>query len=524
MDALWNAQYALAPAFAHALLDSLWQDALLALLAAASFSLLQRRSAALRHSVGMVFLLAMLLAPLLTFALFWQTPAATLGVGFLPVMSAPMISASTGIFHQESNSLAGVVSLLWLFGAALMFLRQLGGWRLIGMLDRQKFEQLPPDWQRRVHALQHALGITRTVAVRLARNVVTPFTARAFRPVIWLPLSLLTQLPAEQIEALLAHELAHICRLDWLWNGLQCVIESLLFFHPGAWWLSRRIRIEREHACDDLAVAACGDAIALAEALAALERHRLPLPHLVLAAHGGSLMQRITRLLSGPPSRARWRASAGLLVLLVSGGLLATQIDGSGNKLPNLRMTSSTNGALHPGDYRDITANGFDKQRYYRVSMDDQGRVSEIYKEDQQIKPIDGSVRAWLSDVTQLSVPPAPPPPPPPPPAPPSPPEIAQLPALPEIPPVTDSHEFKDLLRTLASDQRVASRLGNPIEVATETVHGHINLQGSNDSSGDAGFTFVLSGPKGHAKVSFSGERSEGIWNISTLDIGPVAH
>ena len=161
--------------------------------------------------------------------------------------------------------------------------------------------------------------------MRLAAEIASPFTARLFRPVIWLPLSLLTRLPTDQVEALLAHELAHIQRLDWLWNGLQCVLESLLFFHPGAWWLSRRIRQEREHACDDLAVAACGNAIALAEALAELELHRHHFPRLVLAAHGGSLMKRITRLLAGSTSGSRWRLPAGIAVLVVSGALLATQ-------------------------------------------------------------------------------------------------------------------------------------------------------------------------------------------------------
>ena len=86
------------------------------------------------------------------------------------------------------------------------------------------------------------------------------------RPVVWLPLSLLARLPAEQVEALIAHELAHIARLDWLWNGVQCVIESLLFFHPAAWWLSRRIRLsatnERELCLIHASVLVRVDAIA----------------------------------------------------------------------------------------------------------------------------------------------------------------------------------------------------------------------------------------------------------------------
>ncbi|GAA0717314.1 M56 family metallopeptidase [Dokdonella soli] len=495
MDTLWNAQYAIAPAFANALLNSLWQDALLALLATASFSVLERRSAALRHVVGMVFLLAMVVAPFLSFAISWEEPGTTLNIGFLPAVSGPRLNATTGVFLQESNGVAVAMSLLWLLGAALMLVRQLGGLRLIRTLDRQAFHELPPVWQRRVQALQQVLGISRTVAVRLADNVVSPFSARFFRPVIWLPVSMLTQLAPDQVEALLAHELAHIRRADWLWNGLQCVAESLLFFHPAAWWLSRRIRQEREHACDDLAVGANGNAIALAEALAALERQRLPFPQLVLAAHGGSLMQRITRLLSGPPSRPRWRVPVGLFVLLCSGTLLAAGIVLPNHKLPNLKIESSTDGALAPGDFRAITADGLDKRRYYRISMDGQDRPIEIYTEDQQAKPIDGKVRTWLSEVTKLSAPP----------------EMPIMPVMPE-----------GLFDKVTSDARVTAMLGSPIEVSADSVHGNLDVWGADNSSGEAGLTVIVSGPKGRARVSFSGERHDGVWQVSTLSINPA--
>jgi beta-lactamase regulating signal transducer with metallopeptidase domain len=527
MDTFWNAQYALAPACANALLNSLWQGALFALLAAAAFSVLPRSNAALRHVVGMVFLLAMVIAPLVSMATFLENPATTLGIGLVPLLSRPHLVTKTGVFVQETNGVAGWVSLLWLLGAALMLVRQLGGLRQIRTLDRQAFDEMPAVWQRRVLVLQQALGIARTVGVRLSDNVLTPFTVRYVRPVVWLPVSILTRLTPDQIEALLAHELAHIRRADWLWNGLQCMAESLLFFHPAAWWLSRRIRAEREHACDDLAVGACGNAIALAEALATLERERLSFPHLVLAAHGGSLMQRISRLLSGPPSRLPWRVPAGLIILLCVGGLLATGIGVSKHKLPNLRIESSTDSALAPGyfhefglgGFREITADGLGKQRYYRISMDRQGQVVEVYKEDQQNRPIDRKVRAWLRDVTTLS-------------APPSAPDMPALPlmpamALPPLPPappsIADSNAFKNLLRALAVDSRVVATLGSPTNVAPDSVDGSLNLSDTSNAEGDANLSFVMTGPKGRAKVRVSGERHAGAWQVSFLEVGSVA-
>ena len=231
-------------------------------------------------------------------------------------------------------------------------------------------------------------------------------------------------------------------------------------------------------------------------------------------------MQRISRLLSGPPSRLPWRVPVGLLVLLGSGGLLAMGIGVSQHKLPGVRIESSTDGKLAPGDFREITADGFDKQRYYRISMDRQGHIIEVYKEDQQPRPIDGNVRAWLSDVTTLSAPP----PPPDVPAPPPPPTMA-LPPLPPPPPsITDSNAFKDLLHTVAMDNRVVATLGSPVNVASDAVDGSLDLSGSHNADGEANLSFVLTGPKGHAHVHVSGERHAGVWQVSSLEVGPATH
>jgi len=98
------------------------------------------------------------------------------------------------------------------------------------------------------------------------------------------------------LEAVIAHELAHVRRYDYLVNLLQTALETLLFYHPAVWWLSRRVRVEREHACDDAAVECVGDALLYGRSLAALEQLRAPAAALALAANGGSLMQRIQRL------------------------------------------------------------------------------------------------------------------------------------------------------------------------------------------------------------------------------------
>jgi BlaR1 peptidase M56/HEAT repeats len=164
--------------------------------------------------------------------------------------------------------------------------------------------------------------------VRLVASALTqvPAVIGWWRPVILMPVSVLTGggLTPLQLDALLAHELAHVRRHDYLVNVLQTVIEALLFYHPAVWWVSTRVREEREHCCDDLAVAACGDARFYATALLTMEQLRTA-PALALAANGGSLVGRVRRLLTPAAGEAfpRWMAgvvAGGLVIAVMIGG------------------------------------------------------------------------------------------------------------------------------------------------------------------------------------------------------------
>jgi len=398
MSAAASGPYAIPPALAYALLHALWQGALLALLAAASFAVLRRRGAAARHTAGLVCLLAIAAAAFATFAVYRHAPA---------VAAAPSGERLGPMLVRGADWLAVVVPLAWLLGAGALLVRQLAGWRLVGALDRRASGELPGEWQHRVDALRSALRISRAVAVRPADDAASPFTARALRPVLWLPVSRLTALSPEQRDAILLHELAHVRRLDWLWNGLQCTLEALLFFHPAVWWLGRRIREEREHACDELAAATCGDPVALAEALAALERRRVAPPGLVLAAHGGSLVQRITYLLSGSVARLGRRIPIGLAALLSAGYLLATRLELPSDLLLNLKVDASTAGPLRPGTFREITAEAFNARHHYRSTMTGDGSILERYEQDGEPRPIDPAVRAWIDDLVAVGARPA---------------------------------------------------------------------------------------------------------------------
>jgi beta-lactamase regulating signal transducer with metallopeptidase domain len=378
-----------APALAFALLHSLWQGALLAAAAALTLRAMPRATAAARHSVAMGFLVAMVLAPAAQLAIYANSDA--------PLQPGPLLAvldARLGAFA------APLMVAAWVAGVAFMVARHWVGFRTIVAMERERYLDLPKEWLDRAERVRRALGAANTVAVRLSEAVVTPCVTHISRPIIWLPATFIARMPAKQLEALIAHELAHVVRRDRLWNGLQNAIEAVLFYHPAVWWLGKRIRQEREHACDDLAVAACGDAIALAEVLADLERARHATSRVRLAANGGALLQRVTRLLGETPLRARRGVLAMLGATAIVCALLMGQVGVGGGQPHDLHVESSTSGPLGPGDYREIRAIEDGIERYYRASVDRQGRLTEEYQENGRARLIDADVRAWLEGLS----------------------------------------------------------------------------------------------------------------------------
>jgi hypothetical protein len=147
------------------------------------------------------------------------------------------------------------------------------------------------------------------------------------RPIVLVPASIFTGLSAEQIDALLAHELAHVRRYDYLINLLQTAAETLFFYHPAVWWVNRKIREERENCCDDLAVEVCGSTLAYVRALTDMEQMRRSTPRLAMAADGGSLLNRVQRLLhvkqSAGSRPSGWTAGIGIAVAVLVAGIAA---------------------------------------------------------------------------------------------------------------------------------------------------------------------------------------------------------
>jgi beta-lactamase regulating signal transducer with metallopeptidase domain len=212
-----------------------------------------------------------------------------------------------------ANALPGIVA-LWGAGVLVLSIRYLGGWRVVRRMDRSARPLLDADVSSRLARLLRRMRVTRPVRLLESAMVEVPTVVGWLRPAILLPAATIAGLSPEQLEAILAHELAHVRRHDYLASLLQSAVETVLFYHPAVWWVSHRMRVERELCCDDEAVAACGNPIEYARALAGLEALR-PAPRLAPAATGGPLFERIARLVAAPSGQGlrATRAAAALL-------------------------------------------------------------------------------------------------------------------------------------------------------------------------------------------------------------------
>ncbi|HVF43485.1 MAG TPA: M56 family metallopeptidase [Pyrinomonadaceae bacterium] len=349
-----------------ALVHFVWQGALVAALYACADSLAApRASADARYALALSALGLMLLLPPLTagvsldssrglFARGESSSAAAragdtrerlrapgAGDAALDASSSRAASASeseaSGVRLWAGERLSAFVPwlvLAWLAGVLLLATRAVGGWLLVRRL-RRSAEPVAARFEELAARVAARLKVSR--AVRLCRSalVEVPAVVGHLRPVILVPASAFAGLTPAQLEAVIAHELAHVRRHDYLVNLLQTAAETLLFYHPAVWWVSRRARAEREHACDDAAARCVGDVLLYARSLAALEQARAQkireTAALAVAADGGSLMRRIQRLVklerNAADARARVRAplaAVAALALLACAGVAAS--------------------------------------------------------------------------------------------------------------------------------------------------------------------------------------------------------
>jgi beta-lactamase regulating signal transducer with metallopeptidase domain/uncharacterized GH25 family protein len=219
-----------------------------------------------------------------------------------PVAPAQQAASAIGVRQRIEPFLAPLV-LAWLIGLGLMTLRLLGGLILIERIKRKGRFDVDERWHASIRSLSQKLQLHRRVELRIADGVATPIVVGVLKAVILFPAAALIHLSTEEVEALLVHELAHIRRHDYVVNLVQSVLETVLFYHPGVWWISSVVRVEREHCCDDIALSIVGDRQKYAKALLGVEQLRQARPGLAVAATGGRLLLRVRRILLLPEQR-----------------------------------------------------------------------------------------------------------------------------------------------------------------------------------------------------------------------------
>jgi len=184
----------------------------------------------------------------------------------------------------------------WLIGVAFFSMRSAGAFLLLERQQRRQSVPVSGGLLDMCLALRRSLGVNRVIRFCECKWLQAPAVIGWFRPVVLLPITALTGLSETQLESVIVHELAHIKRLDAFVNVFQICVETLLFYHPAVWWLNKRIRTEREHCCDDMTIALCGNAVEYARALTLMEEWRSA-PVFAMAANRGPLSERIIRLL-----------------------------------------------------------------------------------------------------------------------------------------------------------------------------------------------------------------------------------
>jgi bla regulator protein blaR1 len=315
-------------ALGWSLLHFLWQGTILAIALSGFLQVARTCSSKFRYLACCTAFALMVLCLVVTFVYLADnvnTPSHTSTLALLshPNQHPLWQDTSSPLFESfiaTANREMPWILVLWCTGV-LVFLSHL----IIGSIAAERLKAASrapaPDWLQDIaNRLRKQLNISEQFQLFTSNAITSPSVIGWVRPVILVPLASLTGLSPEHMEAMLAHELAHIRRQDYLVNTLQAVAEALLFYHPAVCWVSKQVRREREHCSDDVAVMISGSPLIYAKALSLLEEQRSSAqPQLTLGANGGQLAMRIKRLLT---QKQPTMTSRGTTFSLISIGMI----------------------------------------------------------------------------------------------------------------------------------------------------------------------------------------------------------
>jgi beta-lactamase regulating signal transducer with metallopeptidase domain len=303
-------------ALAWTVIHAIWQILVIALGSAVVLAIMRNYKAAIRYNILLASIGSIVILSLATFIYYFTQAPNTLFVqeqeNIINLVNNSPSATATNSTNNNSFSISNIqtyvnvhiytIVLIWIIGVVLAILRLLGSVSYVHYLKNNMNFSVDDYWQHTLNALMSKLNIKKNIEILESALVRSPIVIGHIKPLILFPIGAINRLSVPEVESILAHELAHISRNDYLINILVNVVESLYYFHPAMWWLASQIKTEREHCCDDIAIAQTGDPLNYAKSLVAVQEMAMYSPHLAMAFAGGEkkneLLMRVNRIIN----------------------------------------------------------------------------------------------------------------------------------------------------------------------------------------------------------------------------------
>ena len=470
-------------------IHSLWQ----AMAVAAAFALVllafPKKKATVRYLIANIALFLVLLNSIITFLFLYQPNTSTTDTGLYFILKdaihleLPPIhewSDWTSNFWYYFNEQLPIIVVIWLLGMSFFTLRLVGSYAYVQHIKLHRNAPVDAYWQSQLETICKAMHIQRSIDFVESSIVKVPMVIGFFKPMVLVPIGIVNTLSTKEVEAILAHELAHIARNDYLLNILQSVIEVIFYFNPAVWWISANIRVERENCCDDLAIQHCGNSLSYAKALVQIQEmyHSRPSMAMSFAGNKNQLLNRIRRILNQPQNRSnimeKLIATSVLILAIVilsfrsansNNNTNTSSIKGFTKVINNDFTKSNTASVLVKTDSipkrskGKILYNGRDKN--VEITIED-GEIQKLKVDGKNIDKNDfDNYEDLIEEVTNNI-----PPPPPPPPVPPVPSRLSiPVPPAPPVPPIPEEDGNFKIIKSKDKD-------GNTIYKIKETEGG----------------------------------------------------
>ncbi len=382
-------------------LHSLWQATLIAILSGVVMIVLRKKTAQTRYIVHNFALYGVLLAAMVTFSFYYNSNKTTKQAEPIAKIATPApapkpttkfsfetpeslkITIEAGdlqpiVAEKEATpaplSIEGMkayfdaniyfVVMVWLLGVGLFILKLLGGISYVYYLRNQHNFPVDEYWFEMVEDLSKRVNIQKNIALVESALVRSPVVVGYLKPMILFPIGAINRLNAEEVEAILAHEIAHVMRHDYVFNIIQSVIEALFYFNPAVWWISANIRAERENCCDDVAIQLCGNSMAYAKSLVVVQEMQYYSAAFAMGFAGqrkNQLLLRVQRVLNQSNNKTNVMEKLIATCLIVI-GMVFISYGGPKELLPNLfdktNFFESNDATLSMNGYWNATIKG----------------------------------------------------------------------------------------------------------------------------------------------------------------------